>query len=82
MIMIDLREDIKELGIEVFLDCYSINGIAVGTTCITHIDLSKDPVLTIRHCTRVFVFVFTRRLTVLRSSAWKGILSYSVASVV
>ena len=29
----------------------------------------KDPVLTIRHCARVFVLVFTRRLMFLRSSA-------------
>ena len=31
--------------------------------------LIKDPVLTIRHCARVSVLVFTRRLMFLRSSA-------------
>ena len=40
----------------------------------------KDPILTIRHCARVFVLVFTRRLF-LRSSVWKGILS-SIATFV
>mgnify|MGYP000406347943 CR=1 FL=1 len=49
-------------------------------TSNTRNNQTNDPVLTIRHCARVFVLIFTRRLF-LRSSVWKGILSSIASSV-
>ena len=43
--------------------------IQIGDRNGSYMSMIKDPVLTIRHCARVFVLVFTRRLMFLRSSA-------------